>query len=89
LITSEIFHCSNVKIVVDAQQMPSADRSLRAIIMTYVLHHLPGVERFFGEASRCLCKGGKILMIEPWVTPWSRFVYGRLHHEPFRPEVAD
>jgi hypothetical protein len=26
-------------------------------------------------------------MIEPWVTPWSGFVYSRLHHEPFRPEA--
>ena len=27
-------------------------------------------------------------MIEPWVTAWSRVVYGRLHHEPFLPEAA-
>ena len=27
-------------------------------------------------------------MIEPWVTPWSRFVWGRLHHEPFLPETT-
>ena len=26
-------------------------------------------------------------MIEPWVSPWSRFVYSRLHHEPFEPEA--
>ena len=24
-------------------------------------------------------------MIEPWVTPWSRFVYTNFHHEPFEP----
>ena len=28
-------------------------------------------------------------MIEPWVTPWSRFVYRRFHHEPFLPEAKD
>ena len=28
-------------------------------------------------------------MIEPWVTAWSRFVYGRLHHEPFHPEAQE
>jgi SAM-dependent methyltransferase len=89
LITSEIFHCSRVKAVVDAQRMPFADGSLRAIVMTDVLHHMPHPERFFAEASRCLRKEGKILMIEPWVTPWSRLVYTRLHHEPFRPEAED
>ena len=26
-------------------------------------------------------------MVEPWVTAWSRFVYGRFHHEPFDPDT--
>ncbi len=89
LITSEIFPCSTARVVLDAQQIPFADGSLRAIVMTDVLHHIPHVERFFAEASRCLRKDGKILMIEPWVTPWSRWIYTRLHHEPFRPEAED
>jgi len=89
LITSEIFPCSKARVVLDAQHIPFADGSLRAIVMTDVLHHIPRVERFFAEASRCLRKDGKILMIEPWVTPWSRWIYTRLHHEPFRPEAED
>jgi hypothetical protein len=28
-------------------------------------------------------------MIEPWVTRWSRLIYTRLHHEPFRPEADE
>jgi hypothetical protein len=28
-------------------------------------------------------------MIEPWVSPWSRFVYTRLHHEPFHPDAEE
>lgn len=89
LITSEIFHCSRARVVTDAEKIPFADASLRAIVMTDVLHHIPHVEGFFVEASRCLRKGGKILMIEPWVTPWSEWVYTRFHHEPFRPEAED
>ena len=27
-------------------------------------------------------------MIEPWVSGWSRFVYTRLHHEPFDTETS-
>jgi hypothetical protein len=26
-------------------------------------------------------------MVEPWVTPWSRIVYTKLHHEPFEPQT--
>jgi SAM-dependent methyltransferase len=86
LITSEVFHCPSVQLAVDARQIPFRDGSLRAIVFTNVLHHIPDLQGFFEEASRCLRKGGKILMIEPWVTPWSRLVYKRLHHEPFLPE---
>jgi SAM-dependent methyltransferase len=89
LITSEVFPCSGVHIVADAQRMPFADRSMRAIVMTSVLHHMPDVSRFFAQASRCLRPGGKILMIEPWVTSWSSFVYRHFHHEPFHPEAED
>ena len=89
VITSEAFACSGVQLVADAQRLPFGDRSLRAILMTNVLHHMPDVRSFFAEASRCLCLGGKILMIEPWLTPWSRFVYKHLHGEPFHPEAAE
>jgi SAM-dependent methyltransferase len=55
--------------------------------MTDVLHHIPDAAAFFREASRCLRPGGAIVMIEPWVSPWSRLIYTHLHHEPFEPEV--
>lgn len=89
MIPSERFVCPGVQVVLDGQRMPFARGSLRAIVMTNVLHHLPEVSCFFAEASRCLRAGGKILMIEPWVTAWSKFVYAHLHHEPFHPEASD
>jgi len=89
LITSEVFPCPGVQIVADARHLPFPDAALRAIVFTDVLHHMPDVRKFFAEASRCLRIGGKVLMIEPWVSPWSRLIYTRLHHEPFHPEAAD
>jgi SAM-dependent methyltransferase len=89
LITSDVFPSSGLQLIFEAQRLPFATNSLRAIVMTNVLHHIPDVRAFFDEASRCLCSGGKILMIEPWVTPWSRFIYSRFHHEPFNPEASD
>ena len=87
LITSEVFYCSGVRLVADGRRLPIADGALRAILMTNVLHHIPNVREFFREALRCLRPHGKILMIEPWVTPWSSFIYTRFHHEPFDPET--
>lgn len=88
LITSDVFECPGVDRVVDAQHMAFDSGSLRAIVMIDVLHHVPQVRRFFAEAARCIRPGGTVAMIEPWITSWSRFVYGNLHHEPFAPEAA-
>ena len=88
VITSEVFLCPGVKSVVDARRLPFKDGSLRAIVMTDVLHHISQPEAFLREAQRTLCPGGRILMIEPWVSAWSRFVFTRLHSEPFRPDAS-
>jgi len=89
VITSERFFCRGVDAILDAHWLPFPDASLRAIVFTDVLHHLPRVGRFFFEAERTLRPGGVVAMVEPWVTPWSRFVYTRLHHEPFVPNTKD
>jgi SAM-dependent methyltransferase len=88
VIRAEIFQCSGVDVIADACQLPFAADSLRAIVMTDVFHHVPDVRRFMGEASRAVRRGGVIAMVEPWTTTWSRFIYGRFHHEPFRPDAA-
>jgi hypothetical protein len=88
LVTSERFLVPHVSLVLDGLRLPFASRSLRGIVMTNVLHHLPEPRLFFAEATRCVERGGVIAMIEPWVTPWSRIIYGRLHHEPFEPDTA-
>jgi SAM-dependent methyltransferase len=78
-----------VRLALDGQALPLASGSLRAIVMTDVLHHLPESRRFFREAARCVRPGGRLLMIEPWVSAWSRFVYSRLHHGPFLPDALE
>jgi len=88
LITSELFYCPDIRMVLSGISLPFRARSLRAIVMTDVLHHIPQPRLFFAEAVRCVRPGGVIAMIEPWVTPWSRIVYTRLHHEPFQPEAT-
>jgi SAM-dependent methyltransferase len=87
LITSEILYLPGVDVVLDGQQIPFRAQTLRGIVMIDVLHHLPQSRRFFAEAARCIGPGGVIIMVEPWVTPWSRFIYQRFHQEPFCPEA--
>lgn len=82
LITSEVFFCDMVDVILDGCALPLKDESLRGIAFVDVLHHVPRSREFFRDAARCVKKGGHIVMIEPWITPWSKFVYRRLHHEP-------
>lgn len=87
VIRSEVFFCGNVDLIADARSLPIASRSLKSIVMTDVFHHIPDVSAFLREATRCLRPGGRIIMIEPWVTSWSRLIFGRFHHEPFLPNI--
>lgn len=89
LITSEVFFCPFAQIVINGCYMPFKQRSLKAIVMVNVLHHIPDVYSFFQEALRCLRPGGKILMVEPWITPWSKFIYNHVHHEPIDMRTQD
>ena len=89
LIRSDVLYVPELDAVLDAAALPFADRSLRGIMMTNVLHHLPQTPGFFAEAARCVRSGGVIVMVEPWVTGWSRLVYGMLHHEPFEPQTVE
>jgi len=83
VVTSDILPYEGVDRVFSALDMPFADESLRAIGMVDVLHHLQDCRAFFREALRCLKPGGKLVMVEPANTPWSRFIYKNFHHEPF------
>jgi SAM-dependent methyltransferase len=87
LVTSDIMHCPGIRAVLDAHTLPFEDGSLRAIVMTDVIHHLPRVEAFLDEASRCVRAGGVVAMVEPWISTWSRFIYHYLHPEPVLPEA--
>jgi len=85
LITSEVFFCRHVNLVADAMQLPLRRESLGAIVMIDVLHHIPDVRKFLREAGSVVRPGGLMIMIEPWVSRWSRLIYTKLHHEPFLP----
>ena len=86
LITSEVFHVEDVDVIINGLNLPFQNASLNAIVMTNVFHHLHDPRSFFKEAARCVRPHGVVIMIEPWVTPWSRWVYSLFHNEPFRPE---
>jgi SAM-dependent methyltransferase len=89
LLTSEIITIPNVDLILDGTKLPFSTNTLGGIVMIDVLHHISDAASFFSDAAACIKPGGVIIMIEPWSTPWSRFVYRYLHHEPFDPNVKE
>lgn len=67
----------------DAHEMPFDNSGVANIVMIDVLHHLADPVRFLHEASRVLKSGGRLIMLEPFPSPFSRIVYKLFHPEPF------
>jgi len=86
--SSDLFVVPGLDVVLSAQRLPFKDGSVGGLLMLNVFHHLPQPIRFLQEAERCLIKGGRLVMIEPYNTPFARFIYQRFHHECFDPQAG-
>ncbi len=74
-------------VAADAGRLPVADGSVSAVVGLDVLHHLERPAEFLGEAARVLREGGRLALVEPWITPLSWVVYRFFHQESCRLSV--
>ncbi len=81
LLTSDIVPTPFVDVAADALQLPIASGTLGNLLVIDLLHHLGDPHRFLSEASRVLRSGGRLLAVEPYITPLSYLGYRLLHHE--------
>jgi len=82
VIKSDIQHSVGVDVVADAQQLPFDSEVFSNIVLFDVLHHLQCPLLFFAEAQRILKPGGRVIMVEPGITPVSKLLYKMGHEEP-------
>ncbi len=82
VVSTDIVGSGWVDAVVDAQALPFADGRLAAIVGVDVLHHLESAALFLAEAERVLRPGGRVVLVEPAITPVSWAVYKLGHPEP-------
>lgn len=71
----------------DAARLPFSAATFDAIAAVDLVHHLARPADFFEEARRILRPGGRVVAVEPWVTPFSFPVYRWLHQEGCRPRL--
>lgn len=81
VISTDIQYASWIDVVGDAQFLPFDNDSIDNIVLLDVLHHIQFPMLFFKEASRVLKSKGRIILLEPAITPMSRFFYSYFHHE--------
>jgi SAM-dependent methyltransferase len=82
LVRLDVRQGLGIDVVADAHALPFGANSFDGMIMIDVLHHLQFPVRFLRGAAEVLRPGGRISMMEPGVSPWSRHFYAWFHHEP-------
>ena len=70
-----------VDLIADGCSLPFRSGSVGALVMVDVLHHLPRPLDFISDAARVLRPGGRLAMIEPWITLPSYILYRFFHRE--------
>ena len=81
-VRTDVFFHPYIQIVLDGAAPPFPDESLDAVVALNVFHHIPKVRTLLSSAIKILRPGGRIVMVEPWVSTWSKKIYKHLHQEP-------
>ncbi len=95
IITSDYVFCPWLDLVLDAHALPFQHSSVGTIAAVDVFHHLVDPVGFLCEACDVLVPGGRLILLEPYVSLWSWPVYRFIHPEdvdfsvdPFRGPMA-
>jgi len=81
LWTTDVVATAGLDLAADGLRLPLADGCLANLLVLDLLHHLRDPHVFFDEAARVLRPGGRVLAIEPYISPLSFVAYRLLHHE--------
>ena len=81
VMSSDIIFVPWLDVVADAHHLPFQKESFDNIILFDVLHHLIDPAGFFRQAQRTLKQKGRIVLLEPYISWASFFIYRFLHSE--------
>jgi SAM-dependent methyltransferase len=81
VLSTDLVWCPWLDAVADAQKLPFRTSSVANIFGVDMLHHVAAPMTFLLEAQRVLVPGGRLILVEPWVTPFSYLIYRYFHQE--------
>ncbi len=80
-INSDIRMSKYVDVVMSSTNIPVEDASVNRLVVVDGVHHYNDVYKFFEEAQRVLKKNGLLIMVEPYISPFSYIIRKLFHHE--------
>jgi SAM-dependent methyltransferase len=81
IVRTDLLHSVWVNCRADAHHLPFGTSSIANVIGLDVLHHFQRPLAVLKEAARVLKPGGRLVLVEPWITPFSQSIYTYLHQE--------
>lgn len=81
VILSDVIKLPWIDRIIDCMKMPFGEGELGGIVSFDLLHHVANPHEFLEESARVLKPGGRILLMEPYITPVSHIFYKMLHFE--------
>ena len=85
VIATDVLMDTGADAVADAMALPLRRDKVGNIVAFDVIHHLQRPLKFLSQAIAALKPGGRLVLCEPAMSPWSRFVFRYFHHEGFNP----
>lgn len=84
LISSDLIPCPWHDLALNAENLPFKDGALDNVVGVDCLHHVSDPLRFLNEGARVLRRGGRMVLVEPWISP-----LGHVVNRFFMPEDLD
>jgi len=80
-IATDLFRHAWLDLVCDGYHLPFAAGRVSHLILFDVFHHLETPSAFLREARRVLAPGGRVILVDPYISLTSYPFYEWLHHE--------
>lgn len=80
-VATDLVWCEWLDIVHDAMALPYRDSSTGNFVLIDAVHHIHDPVRAIAEMERCLKKGGRIIIFDVFISPFSYLYYNFFHKE--------
>lgn len=80
-VATDLVWCEWLDMVHDAAVLPYKDSSVGNFVLIDAIHHIHDPVRAIAEMERCLKKGGRIVIFDVFISPFSYLYYNYFHKE--------